>query len=181
MSNPPTATNAEERMIGLITKHQVVLHDYVFALIQDASCTDDVLQETNIVLWRKATEYDASLPFLPWARSIAWHQVKAATRDASRDRLVFSEETMQLLADESEEDNLYLPTQREISLADCISLLTDKQQQMVKNRYLEGLSVEAMASQLKRPASSISQALYMVRNNLKKCVQLKTAISNILT
>lgn len=93
MASEPQAVSAEERMIGLISKHQTVLHGYIFALIQDISRTDDILQETNLILWRKAAEYDASKPFLPWARSIAWYQVKAATRNLSRDRLVFSETT----------------------------------------------------------------------------------------
>ena len=180
MSNNPTAASAEERMIGLISKNQVVLHDYIFALIQDASRADDVLQETNLVLWRKAAEFDADRPFLPWARGVAWHQVKAATRDASRDKLIFSEETMRLLSEEAEELDVYLPTQREISLAQCVSLLTDKQQKLIKGRYLDGLSVNVMAKHLKRPVSSISQALYLVRNSLKKCVQLKTASSSAL-
>lgn len=70
MLKQPTTHNAEERMIGLISRHQVVLHDYLFALIQDASRTNDILQETNLVLWRKADEYNASRPFLPWARTI---------------------------------------------------------------------------------------------------------------
>lgn len=180
MSNRPTANGAEERMIGLISKHQVMLHDYIFALIQDPSRADDVLQETNLVLWRKAAEYDSDQPFLPWARSIAWYQVKAAARDTSRDKLVFSEKTMQLLAEEAEETEVYLPTQREISLAQCIAQLTAKQRQLVQQRYLDGLSVDTMAKHLKRPASSISQALYLVRNNLKKCVQLKTTSSSVL-
>ena len=176
MSTKPIAISAEERMIGLISKHQVALHDYIFALIQDTSKSDDILQETNLILWRKADEYDTARPFLPWARTIAWHQVKAATRDASRDRLVFSETTLQLLAEETEETDNYLPTQQELSLAHCVSLLTEKQQQLVKARYLEGIDVNSMSDQLKRPASSISQALYLIRNNLKKCVQLKNAL-----
>ncbi|NWK55060.1 sigma-70 family RNA polymerase sigma factor [Verrucomicrobiaceae bacterium N1E253] len=180
MPNPPIAADAEERMIGLISKHQVVLHDYIFALIQDATLADDILQETNLVLWRKASEYDLSRPFLPWARGIAWNQVRAASRDASRDRLVFSRKTMELLAQESEQSQVYLPNQREQSLAECIALLTPKQQALVKARYFDDISVHSMAEQLDRPASSISQALYLIRNKLKQCVQIKTSAPTTL-
>ena len=173
MASEPQAVSAEERMIGLISKHQTVLHGYIFALIQDISRTDDILQETNLILWRKAAEYDACKPFLPWARSIAWYQVKAATRNLSRDRLVFSETTMQLLAEEAEEMDVYLPTQQEIALADCISILSPKQQELIKGRYLEGLGVNTLAARLRRSAASVSQALYVIRDNLKKCVRLK--------
>jgi RNA polymerase sigma-70 factor (ECF subfamily) len=167
----PTANTPEEQMVGLISRHQVSLHDYIFTLLRDASLADDVLQETNLVLCRKASEYDSSLPFLPWARTIAWYQVKAAQRNASRDKLVFSDETMHLLSgDISESVNDYTPTHDELTLALCISKLTDKQKKLVNARYLQGLSVANLSDTLKRPVSSISQALYVIRNSLKKCV-----------
>lgn len=170
MDKPVSSTNAEELIIGLITRHQVSLHDYIFALLRDASRSDDVLQETNLVIWRKAAEYDPAQPFLPWARSIAWYQVKAATRDRSRDRLVFSDEILMLLASDHELEEKYAPTHDELSLALCISKLTNKQKNLINARYLQGTSVSNLSKQLKRPVSSLSQALYLIRNTLKKCV-----------
>lgn len=167
-------------MVGLISKHQTLLHSYIFALIQDASLVDDILQETNLVLWRKAAEYDIDQPFLPWARSIAWYQVKAATRNMSRDRLLFSESTMSLLASQAEEQETYLPTQQEIALSECISSLSPKQQELVRFRYVEGLGVNTLSKQVNRPASSLSQALYTIRKVLKKCVHMKMTTATSL-
>jgi DNA-directed RNA polymerase specialized sigma24 family protein len=75
-----------------------------------------------------------------------------------------------LSGDISESVNDYTPTHDELTLALCISKLTDKQKKLVNARYLQGLSVAKLSDTLKRPVSSISQALYVIRNSLKKCV-----------
>jgi len=44
-----------------------------------------VLQETNLVLWRKADEFNEEMSFVTWACAIAKFQVKAQRRDMQRD------------------------------------------------------------------------------------------------
>ena len=96
--------NAEERIVGLIARHQPEIHRYILSLMPDRMLADDVAQETNLVLWRTAAEYDPAQPFLPWALTIALYQVKAARRDAGRDRHVFDDSLVEILAAECREE-----------------------------------------------------------------------------
>ena len=50
-----------------------------------------MLQETNLDLWRKASTYDASRPFLPWVRTIAHYQVLTFRKKQSRSHLFFDD------------------------------------------------------------------------------------------
>ena len=61
----------------LLTGTQSRLYAYICSLIGGAAGARDVLQETNLVLWDKAQEYDPARPFLPWAYRIAYLQVLA--------------------------------------------------------------------------------------------------------
>ena len=44
--------SAEERIVGLIARHQPEIHRYVLSLLPDRMLADDVVQETTLVLWR---------------------------------------------------------------------------------------------------------------------------------
>jgi hypothetical protein len=54
-----------------ITRAQRQLHAFILSMVWNATDADDVLQQTNLVLWEKSAEFDASRPFLPWAMRFA--------------------------------------------------------------------------------------------------------------
>jgi RNA polymerase sigma-70 factor (ECF subfamily) len=56
-----------ESLIRLLTQHQEGLYRYVFALVPHEDDAEDVLQNTNVALYRKSDQYDPGKPFLPWA------------------------------------------------------------------------------------------------------------------
>ena len=173
MDKPDSSDLHKERFVSLLSSAQSGLYRHIYSLLPHPDLVDDVLQETNIVLWRKADEFDDSKDFMPWARTIARYQVLAALRDKSRDRLVLDEKLINLLSDELEED-LQSSTPRMRALEDCLSRLSGKKRDLILNRYREGSSVEQIALSHKRPVGSISQALYRIRQTLMKCVELQT-------
>jgi RNA polymerase sigma-70 factor (ECF subfamily) len=116
--------SAEERIVGLIARHQPEIHRYVLSLLPNRMLADDVVQETNLVLWRKAAEYDPGQAFLPWALTIAWYQVKAARRDSGRDRHVFDDSLVEMLAVEHRESD-GRETELETALEKCLGELSE--------------------------------------------------------
>ena len=91
-----------EKFVQQLTEHQNRLYGYVYSLLGDHSRAADVVQETNLVLWRKIDEFDAQRPFLPWALAIARFQVMAHLRDHQRDRLLLDAELAETLSGETE-------------------------------------------------------------------------------
>lgn len=165
----------EERLVSLISSHQAVLHRYILSLLPDRGLADDVLQETSLVLWRKAAEYDETRPFLPWAMSIAWNQVRAARRDASRDRHVFDDALVDLLAQEQMAAEPDSPARLEQALQDCLSQLPRHQQDLILSRYQPGGSVQSLASQYAKSPTAISLVLLRIRKLLEQCINQKLA------
>ena len=86
--------------VQLLTGIQSNLYSYICSLIVDTSGAFDVLQETNVVLWDKADEYDPGRPFRPWAYQIAYLQVLAYRKRCVRSRLVFDESLVSEMAEE---------------------------------------------------------------------------------
>jgi len=166
--------NAEEKIVGLIARHQPEIHRYILSLFPDRMLADDVLQETNLVLWRKAAEYDPAQPFLPWALTVAFYQVKAARRDAGRDRHVFDDSLVEILAAECRETDPQA-ADLEQALESCLQELPGTQRKLILARYAPGFSVQDLAAERKQTPTALSLALMRIRKALETCIGRKLA------
>src|ERR1700734_3301256 len=92
-----------ERFVEHLTSSQPGLYAYITSLMGDRESAKDVLQETNLVLWRKAAEFDDRLSFAAWSSRIAHFQVLAWSRDRGRHRRRFREDLIEVLAAETAE------------------------------------------------------------------------------
>ncbi|MEI6714959.1 MAG: sigma factor [Verrucomicrobiota bacterium] len=61
----------------------------------------EVLQAVVVRLWEKSADWDPKTNFLPWAFAVARFTVLAHFRDQSRDRLVFDEDVVLAMAEET--------------------------------------------------------------------------------
>jgi RNA polymerase sigma-70 factor (ECF subfamily) len=87
-----------------------------------------------------------------------------------RDRLVFDDSTFDtLVADTEEKDSSY--DERRKALAVCVTKLNERQRKLIAERYHRGLSVEAIADELRQSANTIAQALFRARKNLLSCIR----------
>src|SRR5262245_772785 len=95
-SNPPGPSAG---FLLLLTNHQSALYAAIVALLGGTEGAQDVLQETNAALLEKASEYDTTRPFVPWAMGFARMQGLAWRKQRSRDRLVLDDDLFAALAD----------------------------------------------------------------------------------
>jgi RNA polymerase sigma-70 factor (ECF subfamily) len=152
-----------------LTKHQRQLHAFILSMVWNPAEADDVLQETNLVLWEKASEYDGSRPFTPWAMRFAQLQALAWLKRRQRQRVVFDDDLVQLLATEAAEERSFDP--RRIALAACLQKLTLAQRQLVLRRYEPQASVNAMAIAAGVTPKAISDRLRRIRQSLLLCIR----------
>lgn len=161
------------RYVQYLTGCQNHLYGYIYSLLHDAEAAWDVLQETNMVLWSKADEYDSDRPFLPWAVGIAFNQVRAARTRLGRDRLVFHEaSTLEAVsADWLDGADNQLPSDLEIALDGCLKRLPARHREVVERHYKGGESLGAIARTLSRTANAIGVMLHRVRLALGQCIE----------
>jgi RNA polymerase sigma-70 factor (ECF subfamily) len=158
----------------LLTGIQSRLYAYICSMIGDATGALDVLQETNVVLWDKAGEYDQSRPFPPWAFRIAYLQVLAYRKRCLRSRLVFDESLISKMTEEflsRDEDHATLLD----ALACCLEKLPGFRRELIDCRYGRGESVEQMAKRFRKTPNVISASLYRVRKCLLSCIESRLA------
>ena len=160
---------ASDDFVALLTKHQRRLHAYIFSLVWNPADADDILQETNIVLLKKAAEFDSSRDFLPWALTIAKFQTLAGLKRRQRLRLVFDEPLAELLADDAAREDPVLEARR-MALATCLQKLPAAHRDLLVRRYEPNAIVGEMAATLGLTLQALSDRLRRMRQNLLDCI-----------
>lgn len=160
--------------IRLFTRHEPALRGYILAMIPNWNDAEDVLQQTNTVLWEKFSQFEQGTSFLAWARQIARFEVLHWRRAQSRDRLRFSDDFANMVADETEAMESELSTLHE-SLVQCFAELPEKDQELTRLRYVQQLSAQGTADRLGRKLDAIYKALARIRRTLFECIQRKQA------
>lgn len=163
-------SDQSEQFVRLLTENQTRLYGYVYSLLGDHSRAADVVQEVNLLLWRKIAEFDPTKPFLPWAFAIARFQVLAHLRDHKRDRLLLDPELVEVISEEAERNSERLDSVR-AALRKCMQALAPDQRDLVEHRYLRSKSMAHIAAAVDRTEGAIKVALLRIRRQLAACVE----------
>lgn len=164
---PPERVDTFVRLLG---QNQRRLYLYVMSLVPDRTEAEDILQETNLVLWREFDRFQVGTNFTAWACRVAFNQVLSWRKRRQRDRLEFSEAFLTAVADELSEEAERLEERGRL-LARCLDRLPPHHRNLVRLRYSEGASVEAIAAQVKGSVEGVYRMLSRIRQALHECVQ----------
>jgi RNA polymerase sigma-70 factor (ECF subfamily) len=163
-------------MVRLITNAQPTLYRFIRSLLPDLNAAQDVLQEANLILWRKADEFRPELNFIAWACTIARYQVLAYRRDRSREQQVFDQSLFDELADEAAERLANRAGGQLEALERCLQKLSPREREFIEERYAEGGSVKTMAERGRSTVNAVSRKLFRLRQVLRKCVEQSLAL-----
>jgi len=171
-SSSPLPPSAE--FITLVTRAQRTLHAFIVSMVRHAADADDVLQETNIVLWRKSAEFDTAREFLPWAMRVAQLQSLAHLKRRQRARVSFDDELLALVAKEAIAEVAEADARR-VALAGCLQKLDTEQRALVAQRYEPGDSVNEIAVARGTTPKALSEMLRRIRHALLLCIERSMA------
>lgn len=169
-----TESESQEQFVRQLTEHQNRLYGYVYSLLGDHSRAADVVQEINLVLWRKVDEFHPDKPFLPWAFAIARFQVLACLRDQKRDRLLLDAELVEVMSGEVEQQAEQFDVLRS-GLRQCLQLLASDHRDLIEQHYYHAKPLSDIADAVDRTVGSIKVAMLRIRRQLADCVQKRLA------
>lgn len=147
---------------------------YALGLLHNAVDAEEVLQETNLVLWQKFHQYQSGTDFIRWACRIAHFQVlKVRSKKASEERL-FSDQFIEVVAAQWERTLDAMDDRRE-ALAGCLDKLSATDRTLVMCRYQPGASTQSLAEALGRNVQATRRRLRTIRTKLLGCIQRSLA------
>lgn len=157
-----------------ITGSQQRLYAYIRSLLDNSAAAWDALQETNVVLWKKQSDFQPGTNFDAWAFTVARFQVMAFLRDRKREPLdVMTPELCELMAEDAAVETAEFD-RRLAALQKCREQLPERSRHLVELYYERSRSVKQVADDLKMGAEAVKQALFRVRRLLQDCIEGQT-------
>jgi RNA polymerase sigma-70 factor (ECF subfamily) len=158
-----------EAFVQVLTRDQRRILLYIHSLIPNWGEAEEVLQNTNLVLWRKYGEFQLGTNFYGWACSVAhlevlkWRERRA--RDSKTLSVEFIDEVGRELVRQGD-----LIERRHQALAACLDKLRDYDRRLILLRYSDGATTQSVAESLNRPIKSIYAAVNRIRDSLLECI-----------
>lgn len=153
---------------------QKQLFAFLLALLGSPDQAEEVLQETNLVIWRKADQFEPGTSFIAWSIRIARFQAMAYREKQSRDRLRFDDRATEAIA-AAYDRRAPWPSDRVSALERCVSKLPAVGRDLLKMRYEDGLAPESIAERQGRTYRAVVQALSRLRGALADCIRRQEA------
>jgi RNA polymerase sigma-70 factor, ECF subfamily len=158
-----------QHVLQLFVRHQPRIKGFILALLPDFAAAEDVLQETFLVVQRKAEEFAPESNFLAWAFQIARFQVMKAQTAHRRDALRLSDAVLESLADcapvEPWDD------QRLALLPNCLEKLAPQARRIVDLFYRDEHKPQEIARRLSWTPAAVSVTLSRARKALRECIE----------
>jgi len=172
------ANDVPDTFIEALTENQVALKCFVRASLGNQADLDDVTQKTNLILWKKASNWDPSTPFLRWAFTVARYEILSYYRDKGREKLVFDEDVVSMMTDESTNVAEEIP-ERLIALRSCLAQLKPEHKHILNARYATKTPISKIAALVNKTEDGVKSLMLRLRKKLNQCVtnKLKSAKS----
>lgn len=167
-------TDPTERCLELFALHQRRLSLYISALVPSPADADEILQETNVVIWKKFDTFTPGTDFLSWACRIALYQVLDYRRRQARSPALLSEEVTRQVAEAAGREGDALERRR-AALQECRGKLAPAERKLLDECYRPGTQIPDVARRLKRVPTSLYRTLRRIRQALMDCIDRRLA------
>lgn len=151
----------------LMTRHRQTVYRLCWSATGDSADADDAAQETFVRLFRSLSSYDASRPFAPWLRKIAWNTSLSLLRDAKAGVPRVPEEEAPEPVDPSPDPSAAAERGQEAErVAGAMARLSPELRTVLVLRAVEGLSYAEIAESTGVPAGTVMSRLSRARERL---------------
>lgn len=168
------ANSDPSQFVNLLFRHQDALLRHILPLVGCFDDAQDVLQETATAMWKKFSDYDASRPFLPWAKQFARNEILMHHRRGRRYSFLTESLVESLLVEnQTRQDESH---RRQIALEHCVSKLPAAERNLINQRYARNtFSVGQLAQETGKSANVLYKSLARIRSQLMNCISQSMA------
>lgn len=165
-------TNSDTDILRLLMEYRTALYSYILAITRDAHSSEDVFQETSMVIWEKRGTYQPNTSFKAWSREIARRTILARRRKDIRFPVLLSDDEMKLLGEGFDEAEKEFQSDEYVdALKQCTGELRSHDRHLIDLRYVKDFSMQQISEVLGIQSESVRKLLYRIRKSLKFCIQ----------
>lgn len=175
MQSPaPDSERDEREFVNLLVAHQSLIRAFVISLLPGAPEVDDVIQNTNEVLWTKRGTFTLGTNFKAWALTTARFQVMAMQQKLKAEkRAPLDDDVLAMISERAAQMDAQETNHQLQDLQECLSLLPMRDQELVLHRYWKRSGLTEYARASGRSVGALKVALYRIRDSLRDCLDRK--------
>ncbi|MFV1994946.1 MAG: sigma-70 family RNA polymerase sigma factor [Verrucomicrobiales bacterium] len=165
-----TEKAGEESFVALFVESEPALRSFILSQVANWADMNEILQQTSLILWRKFDRYKPGTSFRSWAFKIARFEVLNFLKKQRRSKLIFSDETLELLAFEDPREEDILEEQRH-ALSACLAKLEPEQREILCECYEGDHTLKEVARLRARSLEGLYKLMQRLRASLLKCIE----------
>lgn len=159
----------QAEFLCLLSRFYNDIYAAALVIVGNRSDTDDVIQETSLVLWQKYGESKPILNFRKWARTVAFHVAKNHLRKQQRRTARLSDYVLSRIEQVQTGGEELFELRREL-LDNCIEKLGERDRQFLEVCYGGSHSLAELARSRKAPIETFYTRLKRLRKRLADCI-----------
>ncbi len=168
------SADRQKELVSLTTRHQRRIFSYIYALVPNRHAAEDLLQETNLVICEKFSEFRPGTDFVAWACQIAYWRIRNARQKFARSKVTFNQEVLDAVS-ATAASMVEEIDERHEALEFCLGRLHPRDREMMLTRYEPGCGVAEAARRSGRSMQAAYKALARIRKLLFDCVTARLA------
>ncbi len=147
-----------------------------FRILKEKSLAEDVLQESFLQVWNKASRYDVKKSLaMTWMGTIVRNKSIDLIRKRHKDE--YNIELDESLIDSEDAsidpENLAITNSMLKDVSDCMAYSKNEYNKVIIMAYLEGYSHQQIATKIGKPIGTIKTWISRGVDKLKKCLKVK--------
>lgn len=160
-------------LLRLLVAERGPLLGFVYSLCRDRDLAEDVFQNLVVLTSEKQPTVSGREHFLSWARTAARYEVNNAMRKRHR-TIPLDPEVIDLLERQWDEaDRQQTGPALAEALGHCLDRLTPNVRRLVRLRYDQGLTGDALAAAMDRTLNAVHVALSRAYRTLAGCIEAR--------
>lgn len=167
-----------DRFMSLFMASERSIRAYVRSLLLSTQDVDDLMQDIGLTCWHKFDQFDpegSAIEFTRWCCVVSRFEVLRFRRSRARDRLVLSDEVIDLLATHAEQ-RLEQSESERFALKHCLNKLSDLDRRLLLSTHTKGDSISRIAAESNQKVRQLYSKVNMIRNQIADCVRRTMAL-----
>lgn len=158
----------KDEYLALFVKHNHHLFNFIMTLVPNFSDAEDILQESAQIMWKKFETYEKDTNFLAWARTIIRFKVLNYYRTVKKEYRL-DEDIVEKLSTAQQEASKH-SNKHKAALTGCLSKLPPVDQNLIKLRFYERVSVKDIAKRTNQSVHTLYKRISAVYVLLQNCI-----------
>ena len=170
----------KQEFLKLLAANYQRINSYIFCMVPNQADSEDIMQETIILMWEKFDQYVPDSNFIAWALTIAKFKILSYLRDASRSKVHFDDSVVEMIESTSmSKQNNENMSDKIAAIKKCIEKLPVNERKIIQLKFSRGLDNNKLSKSLGISTATIYRRLSKIYLSLLVCINRSLNVEEI--